>query len=161
MDFQNEFRKFVSEHFNGGVVLRSDPATLVLKAHLLVESLLDKFLEVFIPDKDIYEKIRLTFNKKWQLVKSKDLLPLDLLEAIKRLNEIRNQFVHNIDTSFANVDISSFVELCEAKLKDDVVWIATASDKKARFGICIHYMLGAASAFISKIKVPGIGEGDR
>jgi len=151
MGTENEFKEHVFKYFDGRAVLESDDLTVVIRAHLLIENIIEKILCKNI-DLKTFEDRELTFNFKMKMAQSLGLLD-DLYPAIQRLNKIRNEFAHNIETKIESTDIGIFIELYEnAGYGNDFVWKAALKDKKACFGIVIHYILGKLDSLCGNIK---------
>ena len=140
MESRDEFKEYVLKYFDGKVVLESDDLTIVIRAHLLVENILEKLLKGCL-DITVFEERDLSFNLKLKMAQSMNLLE-DLYPAIKRLNKIRNDFAHKIETKIETMDISVFIQLYENEGREnDPTWKAALNNKKACFGIVIHYIL--------------------
>lgn len=80
--------------------------TMVLRVHLLSEYYLDRILLTKIPRADIFfEKARPTFASKLSLTKSFSFTARDILDSLKRLNDIRNKCSHDFNYSVSEADI--------------------------------------------------------
>lgn len=141
MTSKDEFKEYVYKYFDGKTVISGDDLTVIIRAHLLVENILEKLLSKNL-DVKVFEDRELTFNLKLKITQSMNLLG-DLYEPIKTLNKMRNEFAHNIETKIQDMDLSTFIKLYENRGHgDDPVWKAALDNKKACFGIVIHYILG-------------------
>ena len=148
MSFKDTFKDFVFKNFDAKVIVSSEPLVVVLKAHLIFESLLDKLLEQYIPDQEFYKDLNLKFYKKLELIRKNKIIDSKLYKIVKRLNEIRNDFVHKLDLNFEDVNIDLFTDLVSEDTKSDPRW--SMIDKKEKFGICIHYFLGYSTQFVKE-----------
>ena len=76
----------------------SDQATLVLNLHLSTEYWLDRLLHHRCHLKeDELEAFDLTYSKKLGVLRKLKMLPEDLIQNLKALNELRNRFAHRLD----------------------------------------------------------------
>lgn len=96
--------------FESVVQSTGDAHALVLKAQLLVEEMLDSYLTRIFVGKKCYVNARLSFNQKYNLVKShiclselydesdQDLHLVKLtFDYIGSLNRLRNKIAHNVE----------------------------------------------------------------
>lgn len=85
---------------------------LVIKGHLLIEHLVDRFIESRLYNVPAFRKANLSFFKKSCLGESL-CLPSEesawLWEQIRELNTIRNKFAHTLETDEFKCRIDSFV----------------------------------------------------
>lgn len=86
-------------------------ADLILKAHLIVEYLMDGFLRTHLGDKaaPIFD-LDLTFYKKLSLVSGYKLLPENIVVALKRLNQLRNKCAHTLSLKVTREDALALFE---------------------------------------------------
>ncbi len=148
---QNEidFKKYVFEYFDGAVLWNSDDLTVVIRAHLLVENIIERILAKSLR-LEVFDDRELTFSFKLKMAQSLNLLD-DLYPAIKRLNNIRNEFAHNIETKMQSVDITILIDLFESKGGRNLPgWEEILKNKKVCFGTVIHYILGRLHGIIEK-----------
>ncbi len=76
----------------------SDQATLVLNLHLSTEYWLDRLLQsrCRLDDEEL-ESFDLSYSKKLTVLRELDILPEDILQNLRALNELRNRFAHRLD----------------------------------------------------------------
>ncbi|MFY0698311.1 MAG: hypothetical protein JXR11_10700 [Balneola sp.] len=87
----------------------NDPISALLKTHLFIEQLLEVMIRIKLPNPDILLNGRgLGFSKKVHLVQAFNILDQKTYEAILRINKIRNDCAHIIDTK---LDIERVEEL--------------------------------------------------
>lgn len=76
-----------------------DEATIILVSHLLIESLLDKIIQIKCksPKKILDDHVTYCFSVKLQIIYAMGLLPDNIFNNIVRINKFRNKFSHNIE----------------------------------------------------------------
>ena len=88
IQFNEEIRELLNRE--------TDELGTVLKCHLIIEYYIDLYLRVAYPTVLNWEKTRLTFNQKLELINN-HRTPLGMYyDSIKCLNKIRNKFSHQI-----------------------------------------------------------------
>jgi len=89
-----------------------DMTLLVLKAHLLIEEQLISILEDCVRDQDALNDARLSFSQRLQLVKAMKYEEKNLWvwTAIQKLNELRNELAHKIDSSKVESKVNGFLD---------------------------------------------------
>ena len=93
----------------------SDAVSLILRAHLLAEQLIEGLIESYLEEKakPILE-LELNFYKKLQLIEGYELLPTNLIISIKKLNKLRNRCAHTLAMKITNEEIKPlFAEIIE------------------------------------------------
>jgi hypothetical protein len=76
----------------------SDQATLVLNLHLSTEYWLDRLLQKRCNlDEEELESFDLSYSKKLTVLRELTIVPVDILQNLKVLNELRNRFAHSLD----------------------------------------------------------------
>lgn len=88
----------------------SDDLSLVLRAHLLAELLMDMILKRNVKSQRRLAKQNLTFSMKLTIIDSFRLIPEKLINGLEALNSIRNQFAHDLRTSLENVDFDIIIK---------------------------------------------------
>lgn len=73
-----------------------DELGLVLKCHMIIEHYIDDFLIVAYPTISQWDKIRLTFNQKLELINNSHTAIGMAYPAVKCLNSLRNKFSHRL-----------------------------------------------------------------
>ena len=84
-------------------IFSNDPLTMVVRAHLYIESALVTLIRVYM-EEDVLETDKLSFPSKLQLCIGLGLLSLQEQDVLIRLNRIRNRFVHNLDAQLTRRD---------------------------------------------------------
>ncbi len=90
----------------------SDDLSLVLRAHLLAELLMDMILKRNVKSQRRITRQNLTFNVKLTIIDSFRLIPEKLISVLEALNSVRNQFAHDLRTSLENIDFDIIVKKC-------------------------------------------------
>ena len=92
---------------------QSDLLPLVIKGHLLIEHLVDRFIESRLYNVPAFRKAGVNFFKKSWLGESL-CLPSEesawLWEQVRELNTIRNKFAHSLETEELKRRVESFVQ---------------------------------------------------
>jgi hypothetical protein len=103
------------ERFRQYLPPRNDAARLILKGHLLVETLLEKYLQN-LPYPDALADARLSFSQKLAFVASlhSDSDERWLWDCIRLLNRLRNALAHNGDSQRNDLMWHRFIDAVEA-----------------------------------------------
>jgi hypothetical protein len=120
--FEELVRKDV-EHFQESVGLKSgaDIQMVLLKGHLLIEELLEKFIESKLPDPKHLAEGRFTFHQRLVLAQALHARP-DLFGygwvwgAARTLNTLRNQMVHQMAPEGFDRKMEEFMSTVERQL---------------------------------------------
>ena len=82
----------------------------VLKCHLIVENYINRHLEAISPSHD-WEKARLRFAQKMELLPQANPKVAWVLPGIKELNAIRNRFGHRITATVSPTDLTACISV--------------------------------------------------
>ncbi len=107
MDF---LTTYLHEYFypaHGKKIEDADDLGLVLRAHLLAELLMDLILKKNVKCERMISRRELTFSMKLTIIESFGLIPEKFILVLEQLNSIRNQFAHDLRTSFKSVDFGA------------------------------------------------------
>lgn len=75
-----------------------DPISAILRTHLFVERQLDRTIKLFLEKGEkLLRDGYLNFKQKILIVEAFDFLDNQILNAIKKLNSVRNDLAHQID----------------------------------------------------------------
>ena len=147
MTTRDEFKEYVFKYYDGKKIFKGDDIAVVIRGHILIENILEKILSKYL-DLNAFDDRDLTFDFKLKMARSIGLLG-DLYVPIKRLNKIRNEFAHKIETEIKDVDISVLTKFFEDKRRlNNLEWEAASSNKKFCLGMIIHYMLGRLAGIV-------------
>ncbi|HET7395689.1 MAG TPA: hypothetical protein VFK12_04565 [Gammaproteobacteria bacterium] len=91
----------------------ADHLGVVLISHLIIEHYLNDWIASAAPGIDIIGKSRLSFAQKVTFLEGVDSSVRWVLPGIRRLNRIRNQLVHNLDSEISESELA---------LIRDIVW---------------------------------------
>lgn len=89
----------------------ADVSLLILKGHLLLEELLNEYLESKLPRPEHLEEARLTFFQRVAITRALEPLgPNDWVwSALAKLNTARNAFAHNLEPPNAEAKRNEFI----------------------------------------------------
>jgi len=88
-----------------------DELGLVLKCHMIIEYYIDEFLIVAYPTINQWDKIRLTFNQKLELINNSRTVMGMAYSSVKCLNSMRNKFSHRLAYKIKEDDYKEIKEL--------------------------------------------------
>lgn len=97
-----EFR----EHLTGDNELQ-----VVLRAHLYLEHVVIEFMKEALPKHHFLKMDRINFRTKVEIAASLDLIPDELIPAIMKVNELRNNVAHDLRYVVSGRDKKKFFDL--------------------------------------------------
>lgn len=100
-------------------IFSPDPLTMVVKAHLYIESALVALIQVYM-EHDVLETDRLSFRSKVQLCIGLGLLDASEENVLNSLNLIRNRFVHNLDVKLERKDAYKLMNALKVEERQQV-----------------------------------------
>ena len=93
------------EHM-GKMINIDDPVSLLIRCHLITESLLDELIELtFYPNGSAITSAGLSYDKKLQICsktilhEDRPLLPDFVIGSLRKLNSLRNKMAHRLEAS--------------------------------------------------------------
>jgi hypothetical protein len=115
----HNFNLFIEPKYYADILLKNDEAGSVLKLQLIAERFLEVYLDERIPthSRKFFEK-----GKKGELLKYFDEklmvavafgLPVELADALKKLNKVRNDFGHDFDRELSALDLDAYIQSVE------------------------------------------------
>ena len=128
METQNIF-----EHF-GDHLPEKDFVLIILKGHLLIEELLDTLITKTLKKPTALKDARLSFIQKSCLAHSilGDIKNIDhFWSAIKKLNTLRNEIAHNLESRKIEKYMFEFIELAGVQTQKKVAELNTDSREKS------------------------------
>lgn len=144
---QNEFTKLMRERF---AVFTQDPISSVVTGHLLAEILMEKLLiDKLKLTESIFNNHKYDFEVKHTLLESSNVIDdKELIEALKRLNTIRNQIAHNLNASLEEIDISLIAKLYESHPQMQNEIEPFKNDKKRVFKAGVSFLIGRLASYV-------------
>jgi len=93
-----------------------NPELIILKGHLLIECLLDKYLSINLEQPNKLNKARFTFSQKIALVSAMhhDTECDWLWSNIRLFNKLRNELSHNLENNALILLVGEFITKTEA-----------------------------------------------
>jgi hypothetical protein len=102
-----EFNKKILSLLNN----QTDELGLILKCHLIIEHYIDEFLINAYPTIKSWDKVRLTFNQKLELIINPQTTMGMASSSIKCLNTLRNKFSHKLAYKIKEDDYKEITQL--------------------------------------------------
>ena len=119
----------------------NDTISLVVTGHLLVEYWLDWLIKTKTPrPKRLFDSARLTFSQKLYLAESLGILSDELFEATRVLNNIRNNFSHDLDYQISKKDLNALRKFASSLSDDEQSTVnVLSSPKEELISFCISF----------------------
>jgi len=133
------YREYLRKYFPTSGFINGDELVVVLRAHLLVEVLIEMLLKKNMNSDKILHERDFSSYLKIIMVQSMGLARIKIIEALQQLNTIRNNFAHNIKTELEDQSIDKIVKF----IPDENMREKCKYAKKLSFGLGISYLLGA------------------
>ena len=158
------------EKFNSLFPDTDDILAIVLRGHLMVEEYLDRLNRHCFHYPEYYDQANLQFSKKLLIARAQVLVPhLDptsFFDGIKKLNELRNNLAHNLDSPKLTDKSTEFLHLVEADYSQRIKQRCDYKNDalEVRLRKAISYLLGQLSLldnvieFMEKSHYYGSGE---
>ncbi len=90
----------------------ADPLSGVVRAHLVLEQLLNEQLETGLPEPRALSRVQLSFFHKAHVLRSLNLLTSNGLNILLEVNSLRNRFAHKLGYEITGEDIDKLGHLC-------------------------------------------------
>ena len=125
-----------------------DLLAVVLRGHLLLEEFLDWLNRHCFHFPEYYDEARLPFSKKLLIVRAQVLVPNPspdvFFDCIKKLNEIRNDLAHNLESPKLENKVDGFLKAVESGYNKELLSCHPPESKsrEKRTGMAIAYLLG-------------------
>jgi len=112
----------MAERFTRSLMVFDELSQTILKGHLLLEEELSMILDSTIGGPDIISEAKLTFFQKLKLVQAAfcDEISPETWGAIEKLNSLRNQMAHQVESPRIPKLISEIVTILKLKIEDHV-----------------------------------------
>jgi hypothetical protein len=115
-DFDSRFRRHFPRRSN-------DFAVIVSKGHLILEEIVNRWLEALLHRPGAIEDANLRFYQKICLIRAlvevDDDLVFRMIDAAEKLNTMRNRLAHHLDYPQIEAQVRDFVSLCEEGIDPD------------------------------------------
>jgi len=109
-------RDLFEEKFESHFKHAEDMVAVTLKGHLLAEEFLDNINRHCFHFPEYYDQADLTFGRKLLIAQAQVLAPdSSIFERIKKLNVLRNDLAHNLQSEKLSQKMNLFFEAVEAK----------------------------------------------
>lgn len=136
-----DVQEFLDATFGG------DELQVILRGHLYIEHELEKLLKIYMVEPQLVLTERFMFMNKINLAIALGALSLDKKTPYKRLNELRNNYVHQLKFKVSETDLNRLVDSFDRDLRDE------ASVKKWNEGLPEEYR----GSKISKLQCAVLG----
>jgi hypothetical protein len=133
-----------------------DEMGLVLKCHMIIEHYIDEFLIVAYPTISQWDKIRLAFNQKPELINNFRTVMGIAYPSVKCLNSLRNKFSHRLAYKIKEEDYKEIKEIMTIWYNASVEPIPTGLQLIEKFTV---WFCGNCDTMIQGMKkqTPGLG----
>lgn len=136
-----DVQEFLDATFGG------DELQVILRGHLYIEHELEKLLKIYMVEPQLVLTERFMFMNKINLAIALGALSLEKKNPYKKLNELRNNYVHQLKFKVSETDLNRLVDSFDRDLKDE------ASAKKWNEGLPEEYR----GSQISKLQCAVLG----
>jgi hypothetical protein len=133
-----------------------DLFTIAVKGHLLLEQALTTLLSYYFKSPQFLIEARLNFSQKVLLAKAMILFPFpsDFLGALNVLNQIRNDFSHELEPKKLEDHLKIMRILAEPHRKDlDIILQSVSDTDSGKLKLLISFWLGFLNPLDSLIKI--------
>ena len=115
---REEYQKRFQKHFPDS----DDLLAIVLRGHLFTEEFLDKLNRHCFHFPDYYDQANLSYQKKLLIAQAQvlDPNPKFIFTALTKLNELRNNLAHNLDSPRLKGKLHDFLNLVESKFSENI-----------------------------------------
>jgi len=138
----------------------------VIRSQIVIENLINKFIDLNTSNYDCFEKMQLTFEQKTYL---SVLLGLnkDYVKSIKCLGKLRNGFAHNLRDEINSSDANNFYksfsindkkvmnksfDKMKEEITDEKFTTISELDPEFKFILCVTTLAAALDFIINNIK---------
>ena len=115
-----------------------DQETMILKAHILTERFMIQFLKQLGKNDVALDKGKLSYRHHLSVTRlfhKKDEKEW-LWELLVKLNQIRNDFAHTLETDVMNKTVNEFQRICHLRLKSEGLEIKNSELKPLLVNLC-------------------------
>lgn len=152
--------ELLMKHLGGKNVLNLDDLSIVLKAHMILETFLEEIIYDYYKSekaKEIIENLNVGFSKKVDLLEKFNLLNISTsnidgkkcIKILRDINKLRNKFAHNLEVGLLDCDdilneiFPYFEDSIRKIVKDDAHYQAVNDHRRTKFALCVAYLGGA------------------
>lgn len=114
----NKVDKDVQEFLDATV--GGDELQVILRGHLYIEHELEKLLKIYMVEPQLVLTERFMFMNKINLAIALGALSLDKKTPYKKLNDLRNKYVHQLKFKVSETDLNGLVNSFDRDLRDEV-----------------------------------------
>ncbi|WP_149185471.1 hypothetical protein [Bacillus sp. AY2-1] len=114
----NKIDKDVQEFLNATV--GGDELQVILRGHLYIEHELEKLLKIYMVEPELVLTERFMFMNKINLAIALGALSLDKKIPYKRLNDLRNKYVHQLKFKVSETDLNRLVDSFDRDLRGEI-----------------------------------------
>ena len=128
---------------------------VIIKGHLLIEESLNFIIENFVHHPDFMKNANLSFYQKLNVARSMSLNEQDNLIwlIIEKLNTLRNDFAHRLNSEKREEKIKLIVSLYKSEMKDsEFVSDWENEDRPTFLSLVISFCLGFLSSFEAEVE---------
>lgn len=132
-----------------------DTIVIVLKGHLLIEEMLDSIIKSFVFHSEYIDDAHLRFTQKVQIARS---LSIDehengMWDIATRLNTLRNDFAHALDSDKRQRKISAVVEAYFREADEaEHIELVKSQDEHVILALAAAYFVGFLGSFKMEVQ---------
>lgn len=129
-----------------------DVLPIVLKGHLLLESLLDQIIEAISPNPQYIQELNLMFYKKVLLARamSWDKHEIEMWELIIAINSLRNELAHHLEGSNLENKIQNVLQkFHDTRPQDEMLKDHANQQIEEKLKLMIVYLAGFLNTCLS------------
>ena len=130
---------------------QSDPVMIVLRAHLYAEAAMNNLIRIRLPHREVLtRKNVLKYAQKLLLVQALGIFDSRIIGALRALNNLRNDFVHEIDKQLTFDDVLKIGASLEKKLQK--LREKAGSDTVKTLKLLLSFVCGRLNAALHDLK---------
>lgn len=160
--YEKECKMYIDgleKHLSAERILNSDDLTVVLKAHLFLEILLDQAIFLYHKNEkanNIFESLNVGFSKKIEIIEKYNLLNIkhskignkNNIKILRHINKLRNEFAHNLTCELSqcaeilDAIFPHFEEVINKGIKDKELLADINNHLRFKFALCVFHLTG-------------------
>ena len=137
--------KELQRQLNEYVFSEDQTVSFVLRAHLMMEGMLDEMIAAYLPAGDkMLARARLSFSQKLELINSFDIVDAESYNAVKALNSLRNKLAHKAMEAVQEEEVLVLLHSFGPKIYEELL-----PEKENGVEHLLEYSLGVVLGLLS------------